>query len=146
MQGVKLFEEFEFNAPLEAGSELEAFLDYNGVSFQRTAGRFRFQFARQGCRWQTVCDCVGSRVLIYGVHPTPVQDRASALECCSELNRKVVQGGCFLTEERLVFRTEADFFEPCAARESLNRALEYNAAVMTAFWADLAAGARGSQP
>ncbi|MCD8331599.1 MAG: hypothetical protein LUB63_03580 [Oscillospiraceae bacterium] len=138
-------EEFEFNAPLEAGSELEAFLNDNGVSFQRAAGRFRFQFTSQGCRWQTVCDCVGSRVLIYGIHPTPVQQRASALECCSELNRKVVQGGCFLTEDRLVFRTQADLFEPCAARESLNRALEYNAAVMTAFWADLAAGARGSQ-
>lgn len=84
-------------------------------------------------------------MLIYGIHPTPVQDRSAALECCSDLNRKLVQGGCFLSEDRIIFRTQSELFEPCAAREGLTRALEYNAAVMTAFWAELAAAARGTQ-
>ncbi len=138
-------EAFNFDGPLEAAPELEALLTENGVAFRRTGSRFRFQFAAQGCRWQTVCDCMGSRALIYGIHPTPVRDRAAALECCSRLTGKAVQGGCFLAQERLVFRTEAELFEPCAARESLLRALEYNAAFMTAFWREMAAGASGTQ-
>lgn len=133
-----------FDTPLDASAELEDLLERNGVAYQRTENRFRFLFAGQGCKWQTVCDCEGERVLVYGVHPTPVRCRAGALEACSEVNRRVVMGGCFLTEESLVFRTAAELFEPCAAGEALTRALEYNAAVMTAFWAVLAHGASGS--
>lgn len=135
---------FSFHLPLDAAAELAGLLDRSGVAYERTGTRFRFLFAGQGCKWQTVCDCQGDRVLIYGIHPTPVRDRAAALEACSAVNCRTVMGGCFLTEERLVFRTGAELFEPCAAGEALTRALEYNAAVMTAFWAVLARGASGS--
>ncbi|MGI6192784.1 MAG: hypothetical protein ACOYI3_04395 [Christensenellales bacterium] len=135
---------YDFSQPLNADAELEDLLKQSGVDYRKTGGRFSFLFSNKGCKWQTVCDCVGERVLIYGIHPTPVRDEASALAACSEINRKAVAGGCFLSEGRLIFRTSAELFEPCAAAEALTRALEYNAAVMSAFWETMAQGAAGS--
>lgn len=135
---------FEFDKPLDAASELADLLERSGVDYQRTGSRFCFLFSSGGCKWQTVCDCAGDRALIYGIHPAPVRSRAAALAACSEVNRRAVMGGCFLSEGRLIFRTGAELFEPCAAAEALTRALEYNAAVMSAFWTLMADGASGS--
>ena len=135
--------EFPWEAPLSGAEELTALLEDSGVVYERTGDRFRFLFSSQGCKWQTVCDCAGDRVLIYGIHPVPVADRAADLEAADALNRQAVEGGCFVAEGRLVFRTGARLLEPVAARETLARALEYNAAVMTAFWSRLAEGAEG---
>lgn len=135
---------FHFEQPLDAAAELADLLSLSGVDYERTGNRFRFLFSSRGRKWQTVCDCEGERVLVYGIHPTPVRDEISALATCSNINAQVVMGGCFLSEGRLIFRTGAELFEPCAAAEALTRALEYNAAVMTAFWAAMEKGAAGS--
>ena len=90
-----------------------------------------------------VCDGMEGRVMAYAIHPTPVRDRAAALEVCCAVNRHVVRGSCFVQEERIIFRTEAELIEACAAREAILQALEYNAAVLTNFWSELAQGANG---
>lgn len=132
-----------WNAPLNGAEELAAVLDYSGVAYERQDDRFRFWFSSRGCRWQMVCDGMEGRVLAYAIHSAPVRNRAAALEACCTVNRQVVRGGCFVQEERLVFRTEAELLEACAAREAILQALEYNAAVMTTFWSQLARGAAG---
>ena len=132
-----------WDAPLNGAEELAAVLDYSGVAYERQQDRFRFWFSSKGCRWQMVCDGLEQRVMAYAIHPTPVQDRAAALEVCCEINRQVIRGSCFVQEERIVFRTEAELPEACAAREAVLQALEYNAAVMTTFWSRMARGASG---
>lgn|GEM_PF-1293181 len=135
---------FDFEKPLDAAEELSGLLSRSGVDFRRTGNRFFFRFSSRGRKWQTVCDCEGERVLVYGIHPAPVKDESAALAACSRINRQVVMGGCFVAEGRLVFRTGAELFEPCAAAEALARALEYNAAVMAAFWDTMEQGASGA--
>ena len=132
-----------WNAPLNGAEELAAVLDYSGVMYERQDDRFRFWFSSRGCRWQMVCDGMEQRVMAYAICPTPVRDRAAALEVCCTVNRQVLRGSCFIQEDRLVFRTEAELLEACMAREAILQALEYNAAVMTTFWSQLARGAAG---
>ncbi len=124
----------------DGGTELAALLERSGAAYRREGERFRFLFAARGRRWQTVCDCQPGLVLAYGIHPAPVGDPQPALELCCRLNRVVVQGGFFLQEERFVFRTGAFLREYWQAQEEIARALEYNAAVLSRFWEELAAG------
>lgn len=135
---------FRFQDNPDGAAELEALLDDSGVPYKRSGGRFELLFTKQGRTWRTVCDCEGSRVLIYGIHPQPAADPTAALTVCSDVNRQMVQGACFLTQERIVCRTGAALPEPLTARETLAGALEYNAAVLLHFWEALAAGASGS--
>ena len=132
-----------FDIPPEGGTELAALLERSGVDFQRDGERFSFLFASGGCRWQTVCDCRGDLVLVYGVHPVPASDVRRALELCSELNARVIRGAFFLREGHIVFRTSVRLVEHIDAQERVAQALEYNAAAMTRFWERLAAGAEG---
>ena len=85
-------------------------------------------------------------VCVYAVHPAEVSDRASALDLCSELNSTLVQGSFFLQDGHLILRTGADLFSGCDARETLARALEYNAAAMSWFWTRISAVADGCPP
>ena len=124
-----------FDTPPDGGAELEALLERSGVDFRREGDRFSFLFASGGCRWRTVCDC-----------PAPVRDAHGALALCSRLNARVVQGGFFVQDGHIVFRTSARLGEPLDAQERAAQALEYNAAAMTRFWEQLAAGAQGVGP
>ena len=132
-----------FAAPPDGGTELAALLKRSGVDFQREEDRFRFLFASRGCKWQTVCDCQKGLVLVYGIHPAQVTHPAESLELCSQLNRRMIQGSFFLQKDRFVFRTRAELTEPLEAQARIARALEYNAAALSAYWERLAAGAHG---
>lgn len=133
----------QFDLPPQGAEELSALLEYSGVDFRREGDRFRFFFSSRGCKWQTVCDCRDSLVLVYGVHPVQVTCPERALELCSELNSRVIRGSFFLLEGRIVFRTSAQLTERFDARERIASALEYNAAALSSHWERLAAGARG---
>ena len=132
-----------WDTPLSGAEQLAAVLEHSGVDYRRDGNEFRFVFSSRGCRWQMIGRGEGERVLFYAVHPTPVTDRQSALELCSDINGKAAEGSCFLREERIVFRTQAKLIEACAAREMVLQALEYSASVMTFFWGDMARGANG---
>ena len=133
----------EFDAPPDGAEELEALLERSGVDFLREGARFRFRFASRGCAWQTVCDCREDLVLVYGLHPAQVEAPEAALELCSQLNSRLTEGSFFLREGRLILRTSARLTERFEAGEQIARALEYNAAALSAYWERLAAGARG---
>ena len=70
----------EFDLPPDGAEELRALLERSGAAFQREGNRFRLRFASRGCRWQTVCDCRGSLVLVYGIHPARLTERFEARE------------------------------------------------------------------
>ena len=133
---------WEFDAPPDGAEELAALLEHNGVDYLREGMRFRFRFTSRGCAWQTVCDCRGALVLVYGLHPARVEAPETALALCSRLNAQVTEGGFFLQEGRFVFRTSARLTERFEARERIAAALEYNAAVLSSSWERLAAGAQ----
>ncbi|MEA4940912.1 hypothetical protein SDC9_68208 [bioreactor metagenome] len=137
---------FRFLDDPDGAAELAALLEDSGVPYKRSGSRFELLFTKQGRTWRTVCDCEGIRVLIYGIHPQPVSDSTAALAVCSDVNRQMVRGACFLAQGRIVCRTSAELSEPLTAREILAQALEYNAAVLSNFWEALAAGASGSGP
>ena len=108
----------EFDVPPDGGTELEALLQHSGVDFLRDGSRFRLRFSSRGCTWQTVCDCQGQRVLIYGVHPTPVTQPQQALELCSQLNSQVVEGSLLSHWwERLAAGAQGSLF-PLESRRS----------------------------
>ena len=132
-----------FDTPPDGAEELEALLGRSGVDYLREGARFRFRFTSRGCTWQTVCDCCGELVLIYGVHPARVGAPDTALALCSRLNARVTEGSFFLQEERFVFRTSARLTERFEAQERIAAALEYNAAALSTHWERLAAGAQG---
>lgn len=132
-----------FDQPPQGGAELDALLQRSGVDFVRTEDRFQFRFSSGGCSWQVVCQCRQDWVLVYGIHPVPVQDPARALALCSQVNRKVVRGSLFLQEDRFVFRTSAQLTERFEAQARIAAALEYNAAVLSHWWERLAGEAQG---
>ena len=136
----------EFETPPDSGIELTALLERSGVDFRREGERFSLLFASGGCKWQTVCDCRGAQILVYGFYPGPVADRRRALELCSFLNAQIARGSFFLWEERVVFRTGARLVEYIDAQERVASALEYNAAAMTRFWERFTSGLRNPDP
>lgn len=132
-----------FDAPPEGGAELAALLERSGVEFRREGERFRFLFTSRGCKWQTVCRCQDSLVLVYGIHPAQVTHLAKGVALCSQLNQRLVQGSFFLQDAHFVFRTSAELTERFEAQSRIARALEYNAAALSTYWERLAAGAQG---
>lgn len=131
-----------FDLPPDAGAELAALLERSGVDFVREDSQFRFRFSSGGCTWQTVCRCQDGLVLIYGIHPVPVEDSGRALVLCAQLNRQLVQGSLFLQENHFIFRTSARLTERFEAQAQIAAALEYNAAVLSHCWERMTAEAQ----
>ena len=132
-----------FHLPPDSGGELAALLERSGVDFARQGDQFQFRFSSGGCTWQTVCRCQGDRVLVYGVHPAPVENTGQALALCSRLNSRLVEGSLFLQEGHFVFRTSARLTEAFEAQSRIADALEYNAAMLSHWWERLTAEAQG---
>lgn len=132
-----------FDLPPDSTAELAALLERSGVDFVRQGDQFRFRFASGGCTWQTVCLCREDRVLVYGIHPAPVEDSGRALALCSQLNGQLAEGSLFLQEDRFVFRTSARLTERFEAQSRIAGALEYNAAFLSHWWERLTAEAQG---
>ena len=131
----------QLEPPVDGSAVLEGLLTRSGVDYRRDGTRFQFVLTRRGCKWQTVCNGLEGLVLVYGIHPARVTNPDAALRLCDALNRQVVRGSFFRQEEHLLFRTGADLFRRCDAAEAAARALEYNAAVLSRFWTQLAAAA-----
>ena len=132
-----------FHLPPDSGGELAALLERSGVDFARQGDQFQFRFSSGGCTWQTVCRCQGDRVLVYGVHPAPVENTGQALALCSRLNSRLVEGSLFLQEGHFIFRTSARLTEAFEAQSRIADALEYNAAMLSYWWERLTAEAQG---
>lgn len=130
-------ERLSFGELPDAAAELEDLLQYNGFFYHRNENRFSLLFEDSGRKWETVCICRGSLLLIYGRFPFSVRNYGQVRAFCEDVNRQVVSGSMFLLEERVVFRTSADLFDAYTAHEQIGRAMEYNANVITRFWTQI---------
>ena len=126
-----------------AAALLEA-LAYNGIPYRGEKDGVRFVFEDGSRRWETVCRYAPQTVMIYGVYPFPVADKAGVLAQVNQANATLTRGGLFLSGERIVLRVSADLFDSYSAQESITRALEYSAGVMKHFWPQMEACAKQS--
>ena len=84
---------WEFDAPPDGAEELAALLEHSGVDYLQEEMRFRFRFTSQGCAWQTVCDCRGELVLVYGLHPARVEAPERRWHCAPGSMPRSRRGG-----------------------------------------------------
>lgn len=124
-----------------AAALLEA-LAYNGIPYRGEKDGVRFLFQDGGRKWETVCRYAPQTVMIYGVYPFPVADKAGALARINQASATLTRGGLFLSGERIVLRVSADLFDSYSAQEAITRALEYSAGVMKHFWPQMEACAK----
>ena len=118
--------------------ELFNVLTYNGIAYHRDEEGVRFALMDAGREWETVCRYASQTVVIYGVYPFPVVNRARALERMDAANALLKRGSLFLCGDRIALRTSAELFDAYSAQEAITRALEYNAQAMTYFWNSMA--------
>ena len=128
---------FLLDGDLSSESELEAFLEYNGVSFVREPGGFRFLLTEGGCGWETVCRFTRRSVIIYGLYPFELTD--GILPTLNAINAKLIRGCMLLNEGGVSVRTSADLYDAYGSYEAIARALEYNAGVIVKYWSEISA-------
>lgn len=109
-------------------------LTHNGIPYRGEKDGLRFALSDTGRRWEIVCRYAPQTVVIYGIYPFPVDDRAKALEKLNKASASLTRGGIFLSDTHVVVRVSADLFDAYSAQESITRALEYSAGVMTHYW------------
>lgn len=119
-------------------------LAYNGIPYRKEKDGARFAFCDGGRRWETVCRYAPQTVVVYGVYPFPVADRARALEGINAAGAALARGGLFLSGDRIVLRVGADLFDAYSAGEAVTRALEYSAGAMVHLWGRMANCAQGA--
>jgi len=127
----------------DAKAEVMQILSYNGIEAVQERDSFRFLLSSKGVKWEMLCcPTEDGAVILYGIYPFRVTDEAAAHSFCRRVNDKARYGAMLLQQERLTFRIGADLFDPYCAYETLGRALEYCAGIMTRFWVQAAAAAR----
>lgn len=130
--------------PLSAAEELRQLLDYNQIRYQVAGGSYYMRFADGARQWETVITCAENTVLLYGIFPFPLKKSPVLWELLNEINGALICGSVFLQDGAIILRTEADVLDIYTAYETIARALEYNAAAVSKFWAKLQAAARQS--
>jgi len=140
-------DKFRLDGPADAETELEQLLEFNGIAAVRDGKDFRFILSSKGVKWETVCSpTADGAAMLYGIYPFTVADREYAMQLCTRVNRSARYGAMFLEEDRLVFRIGADLFDVYSAYETLGRALEYSAGIMTRFWVQASAVSKERSP
>lgn len=125
---------------------LEGVLEARGAEWIAEGGYLRFPVRHGGMVWETDCRPCENGMLIYARFPFRPEDRAAAERVCGEVNRGLVRGALFLTEEgELLYRCRAELDDVFGAEDRLEAALVYSARVVTRYWGRLAAPEK-SQP
>ena len=123
-------------------TEVRSLLRYNDFLYEEENGTFTLRFSDREMQWKTVITTAEHCVLIYGIYPFPAAGGEPLLRFLSEVNRQAVSGAMITKEENgvtwLMFRTGSDLFDIYSAYETIGRDLEYNAAIITAFWNEAA--------
>jgi len=140
-------DKFRLDGPADAETELEQLLELNGITAVREERGYRFILSSKGVKWETVCSPTeDGAVMIYGIYPFEATDTHTAEQFCGRVNRTARYGAMLQDQNRLVFRIGADLFDVYSAYETLGRALEYSAGIMTRFWVQASAASKGRSP
>ena len=133
-------DELPLNGPADAKAELAQMLELNGIAAVQEGDNYRFLLGSKGVKWETVCcPTEDGAVLIYGVYPFHAGDGRKAEAFCRRVNEAARYGAMLYRDETLMFRIGADLFDVYSAYETLGRALEYSAGIMTRFWVQASA-------
>ena len=122
----------------EAMRLLRALLDGEGAEWTEEQGFLRFRLRRDAMIWETACRAVGDAMLIYGRFPFSCKDGDRARRICEEMNRRLVRGALYLTEDGCpVYRCSVEMDDVYGAETRLAAAMRYSAQVMTHCWGRL---------
>ena len=117
---------------------LKALLDGESVEWREESGFIRFRLEHGGAVWETDCRACGESAVFYGRFPFRVSDAGRARRLCDELNRELLRGSLFLTEDGSpVFRCTAELADIYCAEKALVSALRYSAQAVTHYWGRL---------
>ena len=133
-------DELRLNGPADAKAELAQMLELNGIAAVQEGDNYRFLLGSKGVKWETVCcPTEDGAVVIYGIYPFRACDGGKAEAFCRRVNEAARYGAMRYRDETLTFRIGADLFDVYSAYETLGRALEYSAGIMTRFWVQASA-------
>lgn len=114
---------------------LRALLDNEGAEWREENGWLRFRSKHGAMLWETSCRAAGGTLLFYGRLPFACGDADGARRLCEELNRRLVRGALFLTEEAVpVYRCSAETDDVYCLEQRIAEALKYSAQVITHCW------------
>ncbi len=122
----------------EALRLLRALLENEGAQWQEESGFLRFRLQHGGMLWETACRACEGGLLFYGRFPFRCADAERARRVCEEINRTLLRGALYLTEEGTpVYRCRAELDDIYGAEDRITAALRYSAQVMAHFWGRL---------
>ena len=119
---------------------LKALLDSGGAEWTEESGWVRFRARHDAMLWETACRPGRDALLIYGRFPFRIAEPDRARRICEEINRRLVRGALFLTEDGTpVYRCAAELDDVYGAEDRITAALRYSAEVMAHSWGRLSA-------
>ena len=117
---------------------LKALLEREGAQWTEEQGFLRFRTQHDAMLWETACRPGEGALLLYGRFPFRCTDADTARRRCEELNRWLVRGALFLSEDGTpVYRCRAELDDVYGAEERIMAALRYSAQVMAHSWSRL---------
>jgi hypothetical protein len=114
---------------------LRALLDAEGVEWVEEGGWLRYRMEHDAMTWETSCCPCTDGMLFFGLLSFRCRDKDRAWRVCGELNRQLVTGALFLTQDgNPVYRCRAVLDDVYCAQERLEAALRYSAQVIAYCW------------
>ena len=117
---------------------LRALLLREGAEWREENGWLRFRSKHGAMLWETDCRMTDGAMLLYGRFPFRCADADAARTFCEEMNRKLIRGALYLTEDGTpVYRCTADTDDVYGAEQRISEALHYSAQVIAYCWGRL---------
>ena len=117
---------------------LQALLEREGAEWREENGCLRFRSKHGAMLWETDCRVSDGAMLIYGRFPFCCADADEARRFCEEMNRRLVRGALYLTEDGApVYRCTAETDDVYCAEQRIAEALRYSAQVIAYCWGRL---------
>ncbi len=123
---------------MKARQVLLALLEREGVEWSEENGWLRFRSKHGAMLWETSCSISDGTTLFYGRFPFRCTDPDKARGYCNEMNRRLVRGALYVTEEGTpVYRCTAETDDIFGAEQRITEALSYSAQVIAYCWGTL---------
>ena len=112
-------------------------LDSNDIKYSKEADDFRFILEDGIHKWEAMCSCAQSAVLVYGFYPFAKAYSEETMMLLNRINGELISGSMLSSNERVIMRTSADCYDPYSACAAIARAIEYNAGAIVKYWQEI---------
>ena len=117
---------------------LRALLIKEGAEWREENGWLRFRSKHGAMLWETDCEVLNGAMIFYGRFPFRCAEPDEARRVCDEMNRRLVRGALYLTEDGdPVYRCTAETDDVYGAEQRIEEALRYSAQVIAHCWGRL---------